>query len=94
MTDPKKCLCKSGVPFADCCEAVLSGQRKAATAEALMRSRYSAYVMGDISHLLKTWHSSTRPSAIDPDTIPDWRGLDIIRTDKGQADDDEGIVGI
>ena len=57
-----------------------------------MRSRYSAYVMGDIAYLLLTWHSSTRPPAIDPDTIPDWCGLDIIRTDKGQVDDDEGIV--
>jgi SEC-C motif-containing protein len=71
---------------------VLSGPKKAATAEALMRSRYSAYVMGDIAYLLLTWHSSTRPPAIDPDTIPDWCGLDIIRTDKGQVDDDEGIV--
>jgi len=57
-----------------------------------MRSRYSAYVMGDISYVLKTWHSSTRPSAIDPATLPNWCSLEIIRTEKGQVDDDEGVV--
>jgi SEC-C motif domain protein len=92
MITAKHCPCKSGLSFTDCCEAVLSGQKKAATAEALMRSRYSAYAKGDIAYLLRTWHSSTRPPAIDPDTIPDWCGLDIIRTDKGQVGDDEGIV--
>jgi SEC-C motif domain protein len=57
-----------------------------------MRSRYTAYVVGDISYVLKTWHGSTRPSAIDPATLPNWCSLEIIRTEKGQADDDEGVV--
>jgi SEC-C motif domain protein len=92
MIDTKHCLCKSGLPFTDCCETVLSGQKKATTAEALMRSRYSAYIIGNTAYLLQTWHSSSRPLDIDSDTIPDWCDLDIIRTDKGQVDDDEGIV--
>ena len=49
MTDTKQCSCNSGALYADRCEGVLAGKRKAATAEALMRSRYSAYVMGDIT---------------------------------------------
>jgi SEC-C motif domain protein len=92
MTDPQQCPCGSGILYAQCCQALLLGQRRAATAEALMRSRYSAYVMGDISYVLKTWHLSTRPPVIDPETIPNWCGLEIIRTEKGQVDDEAGIV--
>jgi len=71
---------------------LLSGRRRADTAEALMRSRYSAYVMGDTAYLMKTWHPSTRPFSIDPETLPKWYNLEILRTEKGQVDDDEGIV--
>jgi SEC-C motif domain protein len=92
MIDPQQCPCGSGVPYAQCCQALLLGQRRAATAEALMRSRYSAYVMGDISYVLKTWHSSTRPPGIDPETTPNWCSLEIIHTERGQVGDDEGIV--
>jgi SEC-C motif domain protein len=92
MTDTQQCPCNSEVLYTDCCEGVLSGQRKAATAEALMRSRYSAYVIGDITYLLQTWHPSTRPTGIDRDTIPDWYSLEIIQTKKGKADDNDGIV--
>ena len=92
MTDPRQCPCNSGISFAQCCQPLLSGSKIAATAESLMRSRYSAYVMRDISYVLKTWHASTRPSAIDPATLPNWCSLQIIRTEKGQVDDDEGVV--
>ena len=92
MTETRQCPCNSGALYTDCCEGVLAGLRKAATAEALMRSRYSAYVMGDVGYLLRTWHPSTRPPGIDRNTIPDWCCLDIIQTEKGQADDNDGIV--
>ncbi len=75
-----------------CCAAVLSGEKIALTAEMLMRSRYSAYVAGDSAYLLKTWHPATRPLALDPATIPEWCGLKIIRTEKGQAGDATGMV--
>jgi SEC-C motif-containing protein len=78
--------------YSECCQAVLSGHKKAVTAEALMRSRYSAYVAGDISYLLKTWHPSTRPPAIDAETIPRWCDLEIIRTEKGREEDLVGMV--
>ena len=92
MTDTRQCPCHSGMRYAECCGAAHSGQKRSATAQALMRSRYSAYVLGDIAYLLRTWHPSTRPAAIDPAAIPDWCGLDILRTEKGQGCDDQGIV--
>lgn len=92
MTDTKQCPCNSGALYADCCESLLSGHRKAASAEALMRSRYCAYVKGDLTHVLQTWHPSTRPTAIDPDAIPGWYDLEIIQTKGGNADDHDGIV--
>lgn len=52
-----------------------------ATAEALMRSRYDAYVRGDVAHLVATWHPSTRPApealAAEPGTR--WLGLEVKR---------------
>lgn len=91
MSDLKQCPCKSGKLYSECCGAVLSGQI-ATTAVSLMRSRYSAYVAGDIAYLLKTWHPSTRPHSIEAGTIPSWCGLKIIRTENGQGNDDEGVV--
>lgn len=92
MTDLKNCPCKSGASFDQCCQAILSGLKKAETAEALMRSRYSAYVTSNVSYLLKTWHPSTRPSAIDPETIPAWYDLNVLHMQGGQVYDTEGTV--
>lgn len=92
MTDQKKCPCNPAALYKDCCEIVFNNPEKAVTAEMLMRSRYSAYVTGNLTHLLQTWHSSTRPSTIDLNANPDWCGLQIVRTEKGQREDNEGIV--
>jgi SEC-C motif-containing protein len=93
MPDDKKfCPCNSEKLFAECCEPLLSGDHIAATAEALMRSRYTAYVVRDVDYLLRSWHSSTRPAAIDATTIPEWYGLHIVRTEKGMEGDDNGVV--
>lgn len=92
MNDTNRCPCESGLLYSECCGTVLSGQTIVATAEALMRSRYSAYVTADINYLLNTWHPSTKPSSIEPGTIPNWCGLKIIRTEKGLKNDDEGTV--
>jgi SEC-C motif-containing protein len=92
MNENQRCPCQSGLWYSECCEAVLSGRKQAGTAEALMRSRYSAYVVGDTAYVLRTWHASTRPSTLETDTIPAWCGLEIIRTEKGQEEDDEGLV--
>lgn len=59
-----------------------------------MRSRYSAYVLGDETYLLRTWHSSSRPPALGLATAPPvtWLGLEVLRAEAGRAGDDEGIV--
>ena len=92
MTDTNICHCNSDRPYAECCEPLLSGDHTALTAEALMRSRYTAYVLRDTGYLLKSWHPSTRPDKIDPAAIPEWHGLHIVRTEKGRESDNEGVV--
>jgi len=54
------CFCGSVRPFSDCCEPLIAGERQAATAEELMRSRYSAYATTAVDYLLATTHASTR----------------------------------
>ncbi|MHB0828541.1 MAG: YchJ family protein [Schaalia turicensis] len=58
-TDP--CTCGSGIAFRACCSPILDGE-PAPTAEALMRSRYSAFVLGNENHLFRSWHPRTRPA--------------------------------
>lgn len=71
------CACGSGRPYDTCCGRWHAGA-PAPTAEALMRSRYTAYTRGDSAYLLATWHPSTRPTAIDelPPGLK-WLGLDV-----------------
>jgi SEC-C motif-containing protein len=91
-TDIDICPCNSNRPYTECCKPLLSGNRLACTAEALMRSRYTAYVVRDIDYLLSSWHPSTRPDKIDPATIPEWYALHVIRTEKGMETDSEGVI--
>lgn len=86
------CPCGSRRSYADCCALLHKGVTKALTAEALMRSRYSGYVMGEKEYLLATWHPSTRPSSLDLSTTPQWTSLEILSTHKGQPGDQTGIV--
>nr|WP_231731176.1 YchJ family metal-binding protein [Lampropedia cohaerens] len=48
-------------------------------AEALMRSRYTAFVLGHIDYLLATWHASTRPATVTLDAGDRWLGLQVRR---------------
>ncbi|HEX5675395.1 MAG TPA: YchJ family metal-binding protein, partial [Azonexus sp.] len=68
----------SGWVYAACCGRLHSGAEIAASAEALMRSRYSAYVLRLEEYLLATWHPDTRPSELDL-TADDtkWLGLEV-----------------
>lgn len=63
-----------------------------ATAEELMRSRFKAFRESDAGWLEQTWHASTRPADLDLSDNPRWRGLQIIDTVEGSADDATGIV--
>ena len=88
------CPCGRPVPLGDCCEPILHGERAAATAEALMRSRYTAFVLGDVDHLSRSWHPSTRPKRIHlgDDGGRRWRGLEVLATADGGLLDQEGTV--
>jgi SEC-C motif domain protein len=77
---PASCPCNSGREYHACCGRHHAGM-PAATAEALMRSRYCAYALGLTDYLLKTWHASTRPAEHDlagkPAVATRWLGLSI-----------------
>jgi SEC-C motif-containing protein len=64
--------------LAHCCGRFLAQMGvPAPDAQALMRSRYSAFVLGHVSYLLATWHPSTRPGEIEIDGATKWLGLDV-----------------
>jgi SEC-C motif domain protein len=91
------CPCGSQRPFSDCCEPYLLGEALAPTAEALMRSRYSAFCRGPVDYLLATHHASQRQPG-DLITLKRsvkknrWANLLIVSQQKGQAKDDTGVV--
>lgn len=73
----KLCYCDSGKPFRQCCAPVLEGAT-ADSAEQLMRSRYSAFCLQDKRYLLTSWHSSSRPAALELDLAVKWVSLRIL----------------
>ena len=77
---PQPCPCNPSATYGACCQPLHHGA-PAASAEALMRSRYSAYVLGLSDYLLATWHPETRPAGLDRDHMPGlrWLGLDVKR---------------
>src|SRR5262245_36199168 len=91
------CPCGSGVAYEACCGPIHSGAQPAATAEALMRSRYSAYVKHAYEHLRDSLSAAERKDfaleqAKNWAESSDWLGLKIIRTELGGPADTEGAV--
>lgn len=82
----------AGASFEQCCEPALSNQHWPETAEALMRSRYTAFALGNHDHLFRTWHPATRPTEVSADPSAEWLGLTIHETEAGQASDESGVV--
>jgi len=81
------CPCGRPLPAAACCGRFHAGAA-APDAESLMRSRYSAYVLGLEDYLLATWHPSTRPGALHlaEGPQPKWLGLEVsARAESGDA---------
>lgn len=74
----KPCPCGTGTSYDACCAPLLANREQAATPEQLMRSRYTAYVLGDADHLFRTWHPRTRPDDTAPDPTTRWTGLEIV----------------
>ena len=92
MTEPTPCPCGSGKPYSDCCEPLISGAQTAASPEALMRSRYTAYTLGRGDYLHETWHPTTRRGELDLGEPVSWLGLKILRTEDGGVTDSRGLV--
>lgn len=92
MDDAARCPCQTGLTYGECCGPLHTGSRVAGTAEALMRSRYAAFAVGDASYLLQTWHATTRPVVLELDPEQRWRRLDVLATRGGGPFDDDGVV--
>ncbi|MFC4913779.1 YchJ family protein [Actinomadura gamaensis] len=86
------CPCGLPAPYRDCCGRLHRGEARAETAELLMRSRYSAFVMRDADYLLRSWHPATRPPGIEFEPGLRWERLEIVRTADGAAGDTRGTV--
>jgi SEC-C motif-containing protein len=89
---PRRCPCGTGLSYAECCGRLHDGTATAGTAEQLMRSRYSAFAVGDAGYLLATWHPATRPRTLDLDPAVRWTGLDVLATTGGSLLATEGTV--
>jgi SEC-C motif-containing protein len=78
-THPAKPTKNQPLPFSTCCGPYLNelAATPAPDAESLMRSRYSAFVLGRRDYLLATWHASTRPTELTLDPSAKWLGLEV-----------------
>ncbi|MCB5160538.1 YchJ family protein [Marinomonas algarum] len=99
MTPSKSCPCGKHQPYDDCCGVFHQQPGTAPTAEALMRSRYSAFALGYFDYIEATQEIDTAPPPSDsqeedaetnPPTL--WTGLDILYTEKGLEQDNTGKV--
>ena len=84
------CPCNKDKKYVDCCAKIHEDITKAETPEQLMRSRYSAYVLGMIEFLMKSHHSSTRPLKEKEEILKwaksvKWLGLDVLETNTNQV---------
>jgi SEC-C motif-containing protein len=66
---PKPCPCTSGRPYAACCRPLHRGEREADTPEALMRSRFAAFSLGDAEYLWRTLHPEHEDRTSDSDQV-------------------------
>jgi SEC-C motif domain protein len=94
---PCRALAAEKLSYPECCGPYLARAKKPPTAEALMRSRYSAFARGDIDYLQDTLASDqrgdfSRASTEDWSKKSDWRGLEILATEQGQEGDSTGTV--
>ena len=91
------CYCGNLKSYVSCCEKVHKNITNAKTAEQLMRSRYSAFVLANGDYLMKSHHSKTRPTSEKKLIVAwtksvNWIKLEIIETTKGLESDTKGTV--
>jgi SEC-C motif domain protein len=94
MKQVSSCPCGNSKPYADCCGRYLDGAEHAAAAEALMRTRYTAYTLELEDYLLATWHHSTRPVSLELSSEPcsKWLGLEVRRHEHNPQEPDRAVV--
>lgn len=91
------CPCGLGASVEDCCGRYITGGQSAPTAEALMRSRYTAYTLEQIDHIART-HNPSSADEVDEEAAlkwaqeASWEGLEVVSSDAGGADDEHGMV--
>jgi SEC-C motif-containing protein len=88
---------KNPLAFKDCCAPFLEASQPPPSAEALMRSRYSAYAVGNVAYIEKTQlqeegDSFDAKAAQEWADNSDWLGLKILSTKAGQIQDQTGFV--
>lgn len=93
----ESCPCGSNIAFVKCCGPLLSGARPAATAEALMRARYTAYTRHEIEYLFETSGPQVQHDFDEAGTrkwaeSAEWQGFEIISREAGDANDERGMV--
>jgi SEC-C motif domain protein len=91
------CPCGSKNSLGDCCLPYIEGKSPAPTAEALMRSRYTAHVLLAIDYLWNTWSPEERIRSSKVDihawaSSCEWLGLKILETHAGGVHDNQGLV--
>lgn len=86
------CPCGTGERYDVCCGRLHRRAAEAGTAEELMRSRYSAYAVGDLDHVWRTWHPRTRPESIEPDPALTWTGLRVIDVTEDEVEFEASYV--
>jgi SEC-C motif-containing protein len=91
VNEQDPCPCGRDVAYAECCGPLHAGAA-APTAERLMRSRYSAFALGDAGYLLATWDPATRPAELELDPGVEWRRLFIHGASAGGPFDRRGSV--
>ncbi|MYY07128.1 MULTISPECIES: YchJ family metal-binding protein [unclassified Streptomyces] len=91
VTPASPCPCGLPAGYAECCGRLHAGAA-APTCEALMRSRYAAFVVRDAGYLLRTWHPDHRPDVLDLDPGQRWQGLEVLGTTEGSAFHTTGTV--
>ena len=88
----RPCPCGLTAAYEQCCGRFHRTTADPATAEQLMRARYSAYAVRDAAYLLRTWSADTRPPRLEFDVQLRWTGLDVVSVTGGSAFHTEGTV--
>lgn len=92
-----RCPCETGAEFEQCCEPILRGTKPAATAEQLMRARYTAFVKHEVDFILNSVLPEQRKK-VDRNTVEQWsekstwKGFELLGKERGLETDEDGYV--